>query len=242
MGIRSWDHRLTEARLAARWFTQYRAMDASVTSTRPVDADLDSKQPSTLHVVAWIDPVVDRIGVDPRSLYVETFWLAVLGPSATWLLRRLADRFDLEPEGFDLDLDETARSLGLGASDSRHSPLQRAVDRLARYGMARRAGDALGVRRRVPPLPRRQLLRLPTALQGRHRAWEAAEPVPNEAVRLRRRARLVALDLRDLGVDDASIERHLLRRGVHPATAFEAARWVWSPEAEGDRSCVVGGA
>ena len=93
----------------------------------------------------------------------------------------------------------------------------------------------LAVRRRLPPVPRRQLLRLPTSLQERHREWETDEPKPAEAVRLRRRARLVALDLRDLGVDDACIERHLLRRGVHPATAFEAARWAWSPGGDEDR-------
>ena len=200
----------------------------------------DSKQPSTLHVIAWIDPDVDRIGVDPRSWYVETFWLAVLGPSAIWLLRRLADRFDGAPEGFKLDLDETARSLGLGGSNSRHSPLQRAGDRCLRYGMARRTDhQVLAVRRRVPPVPRRQLLRLPTSLQERHREWETDEPEPAEAVRLRRRARLVALDLRDLGVDSACIERHLLRRGVHPATAFEAAHWAWSPGGDDDRPGVA---
>ncbi len=201
----------------------------------------DSKQSSTLPVVAWIDPDVDRIGVDPRSWYVETFWLAVLGPSAIWLLRRLADRIDEAPEGFELDLDETARSLGLGGSDSRHSPLQRAVDRCLRYGVARRTDhQGLAVRRRLPPVPRRQLLRLPTSLQERHRAWETDEPEPTEAVRLRRRARLVALDLRDLGVDGACIERHLLLRGVHPATAFEAARWVWSPGGDDDLPDVTG--
>lgn len=221
-----------------------------VISARPLPAHLDTAHldtahldtggPATLHVVAWDDPVVDDIGVDPRSLYVEKFWLSVLGPSATWLLRRLADRFDVDPEGFDLDLDETARSLGVGGSASRHAPVQRAVERCLRYGMARREGEGvLAVRRCVPPVPRRQLLRLSTALQEQHRAWEAAEPAPNEALRLRRRARLVALDLRDLGVDDACIERHLLRRGVHPATAFEAARWAWSPEGEGDRPYVV---
>ena len=28
----------------------------------------------------WPDPVIDEVGHDPRSAYVETFWLAVLGP------------------------------------------------------------------------------------------------------------------------------------------------------------------
>lgn len=30
----------------------------------------------------WIDPVVDEHGHDPRSRYVERFWLGVLGPTA----------------------------------------------------------------------------------------------------------------------------------------------------------------
>lgn len=28
----------------------------------------------------WVDPVVDDDGFDPRSRYVEWFWLGVLGP------------------------------------------------------------------------------------------------------------------------------------------------------------------
>jgi GNAT superfamily N-acetyltransferase len=192
-------------------------------------------------VVAWRDPSLAESGVDPRSWYVEMFWLPVLGPSTTWLLRRLADRLDTEPDGFALALDETARGLGLGWSDSPHAPLRRAIERCVRYGVARRDGPrVLSVRRRLPPVPRRHLLRLPVALQEHHRTWESGELDPGEAVRLRRRARLVALDLRDLGVDDACIERHLLRRGVHPATAFEAARWAWSPECELDRPLLAG--
>jgi hypothetical protein len=105
-----------------------------------------------------------------------------------------------------------------------------------------RGDEELAVSTRLPHVARRQLLRLPIALQERHRQWETAEPEPTESVRLRRRARLVALDLRDLGVDDACIERHLLRRGVHPATAFEAARWAWSPEAATDRPYAATGA
>jgi hypothetical protein len=202
---------------------------------------LDPARPSTVEVVAWTDARVDALAIDPRSHYVETFWLGVLGPSATWLMRRLADRFEADPDGFHLDLDDTARCLGLGAAESRHSPLQRAVERCTHYSMARRSSEGvLAVRRWVPRVPRRQLLRLPTWLQERHRAWEDADPERDGAVRLRRRARLVALDLRDLGVEDAAIERHLLRRGVHPATAFEAARWAWSPENTGDRPCVTG--
>jgi hypothetical protein len=34
-----------------------------------------------LRVEPWPDPVIDEVGHDPRSSYVETFWLPVLGPT-----------------------------------------------------------------------------------------------------------------------------------------------------------------
>ena len=36
----------------------------------------------SLHVVAWPDPVVDQVGYDPRTMYVERFWLGILGPTS----------------------------------------------------------------------------------------------------------------------------------------------------------------
>jgi len=36
-----------------------------------------------IRIVGWPDPVIDRLGYDPRSLYVETFWLGILGPSSS---------------------------------------------------------------------------------------------------------------------------------------------------------------
>ncbi|MEY2975563.1 MAG: hypothetical protein RIR49_1983, partial [Actinomycetota bacterium] len=43
---------------------------------------------------------------DPRSAYVERFWISTLGPSATWIMRRLADEFDANPDGFVIDVSE----------------------------------------------------------------------------------------------------------------------------------------
>jgi hypothetical protein len=37
--------------------------------------------PQTLHIVAWTDPVIDTLGHDPRSWYVEQFWLGIIGPT-----------------------------------------------------------------------------------------------------------------------------------------------------------------
>jgi hypothetical protein len=132
--------------------------------------------PEVLHVLPWPDDIVDTLGHDPRSLYVEEYWLAVLGPSTVWLLRRFAAGFDYSPDGFDLDLAETARSLGLGDRSGRHSPFVRSINRTIQFGLAQLAGeDALAVRRRVPALNRARLCRLSPALQARHAAWQAQQ-------------------------------------------------------------------
>ncbi len=68
---------------------------------------------ATLMVVPWHDPVVDSVGFDVRSLYVELFWLNVLGPTATWTLRRLAHGLERYPLGYELDLVETADGIEL---------------------------------------------------------------------------------------------------------------------------------
>jgi hypothetical protein len=83
-----------------------------------------------LLVRPWTDEVIDSLGFDPRSPYVERFWLGVLGPSTTWLLRRVAAAFDESPDGFYLPLGETARALGLGDRGGRHSPFLRTVNRM----------------------------------------------------------------------------------------------------------------
>src|SRR5690349_3340775 len=83
----------------------------------------------SLTIRPWPDAVIDTVGIDPRSSYVETFWLGVLGPSTTWLLRRLVNGLEASPAGYDLDLTDTARQLGLGDKGGRHSPFVRALTR-----------------------------------------------------------------------------------------------------------------
>jgi hypothetical protein len=35
----------------------------------------------TITIKPWNDPILDVAGHDPRSRYVETFWLPTLGPT-----------------------------------------------------------------------------------------------------------------------------------------------------------------
>ena len=141
-----------------------------------------------LFVSPWEDPVVDLVGYDPRSEYVEKFWLGVLGPSAVWLLRHFAHRFDADPDGFAVDPADLARTLGLGGGISRHAPLGRTVQRCCQFGMAHQfSGQRLTVRRLLPLVARHQLARLPAPLQHEHTAHEATltpafEPRPQPVV------------------------------------------------------------
>jgi hypothetical protein len=182
----------------------------------------------TIRVVEWADPVVDAAGHDPRSAYVETFWLPVLGPSATFLLRRLASGLDAAPDGFDLVMDDTARALGLGGIGGRHSPFRRAIVRCARYGIVRHLGpDVLAVRRRIAPVPRRLAMRFPPALREHLDATEAQNRSASLAD-ARREGRALALDLVAAADSPLDVEQVLHRWGVHPAISRECAQWAWA--------------
>jgi hypothetical protein len=185
-----------------------------------------------LRIVPWPDVVVDALGHDPRSLYVETYWLAVLGPSTTWLLRRLAFRLEAEPDGFSIDLGETARSLGLGARGGRHSPFTRALGRCIAFELARAAGDdILAVRRRLPSLNHKQVLHLPESLRRGHGRWQNAQPAL-AGEEQRHRSRQLALSLRGLGEDPEAVERQLMRWRFTPALAKESTAWAWEHRPE----------
>ena len=82
---------------------------APIGPVRPVDASDVYAVPARLHVVAWNDEERDLVGHDARSAYVVRFWLGLLGPSATWLLRVLAHGLDASPNGFSMDCQGTAR-------------------------------------------------------------------------------------------------------------------------------------
>lgn len=122
----------------------------------------------TLIVMPWPDPEVDRSTHDVRSRYAELFVLPILGPTATWLLRRLADGLDAFPDGYELDLGETARALGLNYVPGRVGPFTRSLERCVMFGYALPVPYGLAVRRRVGCLAPRQLERLPDHLRRLH--------------------------------------------------------------------------
>ncbi|MFA9566261.1 MAG: hypothetical protein ACERLM_16425, partial [Acidimicrobiales bacterium] len=117
---------------------QPRLTDVSGPTGAATDDTADQPaEPAHLRIVPWRDEVIDRVGHDPRSGYVERFWLGVLGPSTTLLLRRFAAELDHEPEGFELDLDETARRRGLPIESGRMEMVDGSLTTFRTAGMPR---------------------------------------------------------------------------------------------------------
>lgn len=174
--------------------------------------------PLRVRVTPWDDPVVERRGHDPRSAYVEQFWLSVLGPTATWLLRRLVAGFDRHPEGYELDVGEAARALGLSVAKGMASPFAKALQRCVMFGVANRLSDSWVVRRRVPPISHRHLLRLPPAMQTAHEQWTRTT-IHLDSLE---RAHTLAAAMLAAGDDRSLLEPQLLAVGVPGPAAAEA--------------------
>lgn len=183
--------------------------------------------PDALTVRPWPDSVLDEVGHDPRSPYVERFWLGVLGPSSVVFLRRLAAELEANPAGFELPLAETAKTLGLGMKGGRNSPFLRTINRCAQFHLVHLddSDRVLLARRKLPPLSRGQITRLPEPLQLQHRDWQDDPHRRDERSRLR--ARRLALSLIELGEDVEATERQLHRWRFNPVVAREAAAWGW---------------
>lgn len=129
------------------------------------------QQPLTLSVTPWLDATVESLGYPTRSDYVEWFWLPVLGPSATWLLRRIDFGFDEFPEGYMLDVLATARAIGVAGRNDVGTIFARALERLNTFGLAHGSNSAFAVRRVLPPVSHRHLARMPEHLRSAHHEW-----------------------------------------------------------------------
>jgi hypothetical protein len=176
----------------------------------------------TLIVLPWHDPVVEAVGYDARGPYVELFWLGILGPTATWVLRRLVTGLDAYPDGYELDLGETANALGLSLTAGTHSPFGRAMNRCVMFGMMHQVPDGVAVRRQLPPLTMRHLRKLPSHLQIAHADWASRSKHGDDAG-LERAVALAETMIRT-GDEPHQLERQLLSLGVAPRVAVEAAR------------------
>jgi hypothetical protein len=120
----------------------------------------------TITVRAWTDN--DTSGHMPASSYVETFWLPILGPTATWLYRRLAALCVHHDEGVQLDVADLAAQLGV-----RPQVIEHTLPRLVRFNLVRPRGIArFDVRTRARRLGPGLVVMLPESLQALHEQFE----------------------------------------------------------------------
>ena len=186
--------------------------------TEPVDS---------LTIRPWPDPVIDALGHHPCSAYVETFWLGILGPSSTWLLRHLVSTLEAKPDGFPLSLLDTAQRIGLGERVGRQSPFMRTLGRLVRFQFAQlEDSTTLAVRLRVPPLTSKQQQRLPELLQRAHDKWQQQQLRTPAVEQQRQRARQLALSYLEARLGIEETEHQLMRLDYHPAICHDAVRWA----------------
>lgn len=203
----------------------------SVTSpvSEPTGADVGPTEPvlDRLSVLPWLDPAQDETGHDPRSAYVETFWLPILGPSTTLLLRRLADEFEDQPEGFELDAVSLSAEIGLGPRMGRSGAFARTLDRCVKFNMVQMTGDVMYVRRKIPRVGHRQLAKLSDRLQALHASW-TIDPTDDGAQRRTElvRAAHLARTLLALGESNHDAERQLHQWHFHPSIAWHAVQWA----------------
>ncbi|MAT03648.1 MAG: hypothetical protein CL424_01190 [Acidimicrobiaceae bacterium] len=125
----------------------------------------------------------------------------MIGPTATLIMRRFADEFDREPDGFVIDLAHTASTMGVSFSKGASSPFGKALHRCVMFGLAQPTPDGFVVRRKLPNVAQRHLNRLPDDVQQAHYEWAR---------------RTIRLDRRE-------IEQQLIELGVTPTAAARAS-------------------
>jgi hypothetical protein len=184
--------------------------------------------PDLLTVLPWDEPDLVGPGHDPRSAYVEDYWLGILGPSGTWTMRRFAHAFDHDADGFLCNPAELASEIGLGRGTGANAPFTRTIARLAMFDLVRSAGDQLHVRRRVPELNRRQIAKLPEHLGRAHEHQRRSRDEPDHQRAEQVRARRLAAVLAELGESTELIESRLHGWRVSPPAAADAAGWARS--------------
>lgn len=127
--------------------------------------------PELIVVLKWPDRVVETLGYSMDAEYVETFWLPIIGPTATWLARRLA-QIAANNEPTEVPLIPLAAAIGIAdAKLGKNDTLSKAITRLRVFGIVRFLDDPIRVpkleaRTHLAPLTYAQAQRLPSHLRA----------------------------------------------------------------------------
>ena len=138
--------------------------------TQPAAGPLSTDHLLTLSV--WEDPLVEALGHEPLSRYVEMCWTPVLGPTSILVFRRLGTMARTGMDGAVIDLVDLAVGLGVGEGTGTNSVIRRSLARLVNFDVARWDDPGnLAVRRALWPLPERMARRLGLSARRYHDAY-----------------------------------------------------------------------
>ena len=121
------------------------------------------------------------------------------------------------PGGYELDLEETAESLGLTFTPGAANPFARSVNRLVMFGAGQPVSGGMAVRRKLPPVSTRQLQRMPDHLRRAHVEWQRTTPANDDL----HRAGILADAMLAAGDPSEDVERQLLGLGISPTAVVQ---------------------
>lgn len=120
-------------------------------------------------VGVWPDALVEAHGHPVRSEYVEVYWLPVIGPTALCIARRLGVLLDTaNGDEVCVNLHDLSKMMGLSMTKGEHSPFGRAINRLARFGLACPSPYGFLMRTTFPTVAGRHVRYFPDVLQAAH--------------------------------------------------------------------------
>ncbi len=166
---------------------------------------------TSLRILRWRDPILDRHGFGVDSEYAELFWLPTLGPSALWLLRRVAALLTDVNDSVTIDSELLGTMLGLRYGNIRDSLIEKTVRRCIYFSVARPTGtDSIAFKTALGPLSQRQLERLPEPLRALH-TMHAPLELNARLIREELQAKKIAMTLAQMGVSSDEIPSELER-------------------------------
>ena len=205
---------------------------------KPETVSPEAQSPGQLRIRAIDESETERahrvtVHFSSTHPYVESCWLPIIGPSATWCIRRLGAELAKHPTGVTLELAELGADLGLGPHLGKNAPLARTLQRLCDFGLARIAEDqSLEVHTSLPPIGSRALARLGEKAARLHHEMfaEASNPLLSAALSYARRGWPVL----PLHVGEKTPDGWLVRHGLKEASTDDTvvrAWWAASPQA-----------
>jgi hypothetical protein len=140
---------------------------SSTSTFTPPAASQPAPQQRLLCLEPWAQPHFDRWGSEPRSTYVERFWLPVIGPSSLVLARSITTGFESNNGSYRVDASHQATAIGVSPSQ-----LRRVLDRLVVFGVAKTLGpDMFCIRTMWPVIGSGAIRQLTASLHQQHSDW-----------------------------------------------------------------------